>query len=61
MLPFLSSKFIPNLLNYAVLFYINYQLNSDNYENIYLYGLSANPAHEPPLRSASSRSSARFL
>lgn len=25
---------------------------------IYLYGLSANPAHEPPLRSASSRSSA---
>ena len=38
--------------------YFNYQLNSDNYESIYLYGLSANPAHEPPLRSAPSRSSA---
>ena len=28
---------------------------------IYLYGLSANLAHEPPLRFAPSRSSARFL
>ena len=34
---------------------------SSPFHSDYLYGLSANLAHEPPLRFAPSRSSARFL